>query len=112
MSNKGKLILSVTGVVISIVLIIISAFLTENALISSTLASIFTAVSVVLVIVAVFFAAKIDYETGVYECRNCGHIFTPTFKAYIWGSHTLTTRYLKCPKCEEKTWCKRKLKGE
>ena len=66
-----------------------------------------TAVSMVLVLIAIFYAAKVDYETGVYECRKCGHTFKPTFKSYILGVHTLTTRHLKCPKCEEKSWCRR-----
>ena len=109
MKNKGKIILSVIGVVISTALLVISAILAENAVISSAFAIVFTTISVGLLFVAIFFAAKFDYETGVYECRKCGHTFKPTFKAYIWGAHTLTTRHLKCPKCEEKSWCRRKM---
>lgn len=107
MSNKAKTILSITGFVISTALLIVSTVLAENRIISPVLAIIFIAVSVLLVFSAVCFAAKVDYETGVYECRHCGHIFKPRFSAYIWGAHTLTTRHLKCPKCDEKSWCKR-----
>ena len=109
MSNKTRIILSVIGVVISIALLVISTILAEEAVISSALATVIITISVILVFVAIFFAAKVDYETGVYECRKCGHLFKPTFKAYLWGAHTLTTRHLKCPKCEEKSWCKRKM---
>ncbi len=109
MNNKRKIILSVIGVVISITLLGISAILTEEELINPAIAITLTAVSTVLVLIAVFYAAKVDYETGVYECRKCGHTFKPTFKAYILGVHTLTTRHLKCPKCEEKSWCRRKM---
>ena len=108
MSNKGKIIIASFGVVISIAVLSVSAVLAENAVISPALAVILTTVSVILTFVAIFFAAKVDYETGVYECRKCGHTFKPTFKAYILGAHSLTTRCLKCPKCEEKSWCKRK----
>ena len=108
MSQKTRIILSVIGVVISMALLVISAVLAEEAVISPVLATVLTTTSAVLVFVAVSFAAKADYETGVYECRQCGNVFKPTFKAYLWGAHTLTTRYLKCPKCEEKSWCKRK----
>ena len=108
MKNKVKIILSVIGVVVSVVLLIISTILTEEALISPALATVIVTISVILVFVAIFFAAKVDYETGVYECRRCGNVFKPTFKAYFWGAHTLTTRHLKCPKCEEKSWCRRK----
>lgn len=108
MKNKVKIILSVIGMAIATALLIISAFLAEEAVVSPVLAVVLMAVSVILLLGAIFFAAKVDYETGVFECRKCGNTFKPTFKAYIWGVHTLTTRHLKCPKCEEKSWCKRK----
>ena len=109
MSNKGKIIISVIGVVISTALLGISAILAEEEIINTAMAITLTAVSTVLVLIAVFYAAKVEHETGVYECRKCGHAFKPTFKAYILGVHTLTTRHLKCPKCEEKSWCRRKI---
>ena len=109
MSNKRKIILSVIGVVISITLLVISSILAEEEIITPAIAITLAAVSVVLVLIAIFYASKVDYETGVYECRKCGHTFKPTFKAYIWGAHTLTTRHLKCPKCEGKSWCRRKM---
>ena len=109
MSNRIKIILSVIGVVISTALLVISAILAEEAVISPVFATVLITISVILVFAAIFLAAKVDYETGVYECRKCGHTFKPTFKAYIWGAHSLTTRNLKCPKCEEKSWCRRKM---
>ena len=109
MSNKRKIILSIIGVVISITLLAISSILAEEEIINTSIAITLTAVSTVLVLISVFYAAKVEHETGVYECRKCGHTFKPTFKAYIWGAHTLTTRHLKCPKCEEKSWCRRKM---
>jgi len=108
MKNKGKIILSIIGVVLSVALLVVSTILAEEKIINPVTAIVLIAVSVILVLVAIFYAAKVDYETGVYECRKCGHTFKPTFKAYIWGAHTLTTRHLKCPKCEEKSWCTRK----
>ena len=109
MNNKRKIILSVIGVVISIALLAISSILAEEEIITPAIAITLTAVSAVLVLIAIFYAAKVDFETGVYECRKCGHTFKPTFKAYVWAAHTLTTRHLKCPKCEETTWCRRKM---
>ena len=109
MSNKRKITISVIGVVISITLLAISSILAEKKIINPAIAITLTLVSTVLVLIAVFYAAKVDYETGVYECRKCGYTFKPTFKAYVFGMHTLTTRRLKCPKCEEKIWCRRKM---
>ena len=111
MSNRGKITLSVIGVVISLSLLVISTILAEEALISPALATALVVISAIMVFVSILFAAKVDYETGVYECRKCGYTFKPTFKSYIWGVHTLTTRHLKCPKCEEKSFCRRKMKN-
>ena len=108
MKNKGKIILSIVGVVLSIALLVISTILAEEKIINPMTAVILIAVSVALVWIAISYAAKVDYETGVYKCRKCGHTFKPTFKAYILGVHTLTTRHLKCPECNEKSWCTRK----
>ena len=110
MQNKGKITVSVIGVVLSIALLVISTVLAEEKIINTASAIALIAVSVVLVWIAISYAAKVDYETGIYECRKCGHTFKPTFKAYIWGAHTLTTRHLKCPECNEKSWCRRKSK--
>ncbi len=108
MKNKGKIILSIIGIVLSVSLLVVSTILAEEKIINPVTAAVLIAVSVILVWIAIFYAAKIDYETGVYVCRKCGHTFKPTFKAYILGMHTLTTRHLKCPECNEKSWCTRK----
>ena len=108
MSNKFRIILSVIGVVISTALLVVSTILAEEEVISHVFATMLVIISVILVFVAISFAAKVDYETGVYECRKCGNVFKPTFKSYLCGAHSLTTRHLKCPKCQEKSWCKRK----
>ena len=108
MKNKGNIILSVIGVVLSIALLVVSTILAEEKIINTATAVVLIAVSVVLVWIAISYAAKVDYGTGVYVCRKCGHTFKPTFKAYILGMHTLTTRHLTCPKCNEKSWSTRK----
>ena len=66
MSNKARIILSVIGVVFSIGLLVISTVLAEEAVISPALAVLLIIVSAILVFAAIFFAAKVDYETGVY----------------------------------------------
>ncbi|MBQ7120244.1 MAG: hypothetical protein IJO09_08525 [Oscillospiraceae bacterium] len=114
MSKKSKIILSIIGVVASVAFLVITAILAEEAMISASLAVVLTVIAIILIFIAISFAAKVDYETGVYECRNCGYTFKPTFKAYFFGMHTITTRRLKCLECGKSTWCKRRSveKGE
>ena len=109
MNSKWKLALTVVGVIISIILLSVSAFLAENGRVNNATAIALIIFSLCILFVAIFFAAKVDYETGEYECRKCGHAFKPTFGAYIMGAHTLTARRLRCPKCDGVSWCKRKI---
>ena len=104
----SKIVLSVVGVVSSITLLVISVLLAEANIINTVTATILITISAVLVLIGIFYAAKIDYKTSVYQCRKCNHIFKPSYDAYLFGAHTLTTRYLYCPECGEKSWCIRK----
>ena len=48
--------------------------------------------------------------TKFYKCKNCGYEIVPTYSEALWAMHRGTTRYLKCPNCEKRTWCKKVLK--
>ena len=50
---------------------------------------------------------KIEIDAGYYECKNCRHRFVPTFKQALNSPHIATTRYMKCPKCNKRTWAKK-----
>lgn len=53
-----------------------------------------------------------DRKIGYFKCRNCNELFTPTFMQYNMGMHLLSTRYLKCPHCKTRTWCKKVMTKE
>lgn len=54
-------------------------------------------------------AASLEMKSGTFECRHCKARFVPTAAAYIAGPHSITTRYLKCPECGKKSFCKKRL---
>ena len=54
-----------------------------------------------------FYALKLEVSVGVYKCKNCGHEIVPTYKEALNAMHMGFTRYLKCPKCNKRTWCKK-----
>lgn len=107
MKNLSKILLSVCILLISLVLIMISVSVFIFLPISWSI--LLVVLSSVTFIIALIAAMLIDYSAGDYECKKCGQRFKPTFRAYVWGAHTLTKRYLKCPHCKEKSFCKRKL---
>ncbi len=67
------------------------------------------AIGLIVMIGGLSVAAALEMEAGTFECRHCKHRFVPTVGAYIAGPHSLTTRYLKCPECGKKSYCKRRL---
>ena len=57
-----------------------------------------------------FYALKLEVSVGAYKCKNCGCEIVPTYSEALNAMHMGFTRYLKCPKCNKRTWCKKVLK--
>jgi transcriptional regulator with XRE-family HTH domain/DNA-directed RNA polymerase subunit RPC12/RpoP len=72
---------------------------------------------VILAVVVVFlipclYALKLEVSVGAYKCKNCGYEIVPTYKEALGAMHRGTTRYLKCPKCNKRTWCKKVIRKD
>ena len=50
-------------------------------------------------------AIKIEQTAGYYECDKCHYKYVPEYSS--WAMHMGRTRYMKCPKCNEKSWQKK-----
>ena len=64
----------------------------------------------VVFLIPCFYALKLEVSVGAYKCKNCGYEIVPTYKQALNAMHRGTTRYLKCPNCNQRTWCKKVLK--
>lgn len=64
----------------------------------------------VIFLIPCFYALKLEVSVGAYKCKNCGNEIVPTYKEALNAMHKGTTRYLKCPKCNKRTWCKKVIK--
>ena len=64
----------------------------------------------ILFLMPCFYALKLEVSVGAYKCKNCGHEIVPTYKEVMMAMHRGFTRYLLCPKCNKRTWCKKVLK--
>ena len=62
-----------------------------------------------VLIIGISFALKIETETGYYECQKCHHKYVPKYSKVYFAMHIGTKRYMKCPKCNERTWQKKVL---
>lgn len=63
-------------------------------------------------VVGFCFAVRIEQIAGYYECKECGYRYVPTYKAVNLAMHMGRTRYMRCPKCNKKSWQKKKLSKE
>ena len=64
----------------------------------------------VVFLIPCFYALKLEISVGAYKCKDCGHEIMPTYTEALMAMHKGTTRYLKCPKCNKRTWCKKVIK--
>ncbi len=60
-------------------------------------------------LVALPFLIKIEQTAGYYHCQKCGHKHIPSFKSVFFAMHVGRTRYMRCPKCGQRSWQKKKL---
>ena len=104
MNNKFRNLLIIFITLISLFPIIASILLAEFLPIDGSVVLI--VLSVIIFLLGLSVGIGIDYSLCTYKCKKCGHTFNPAFRSYFWSAHTVTTRYLKCPECNEKSWCK------
>ena len=81
-----------------LILIFVTSFLAENNI-----------AKIVLFILGVSVALKIETETGYYECQKCHYKYVPKYSQVYFAMHSGTTRYMKCPKCNKKSWQRKTL---
>ena len=58
-------------------------------------------------IIMVPFAIRIEQVAGYYECNKCHYKYIPTYSSVLWAMHINRTRYMKCPKCNQRSWQKK-----
>ncbi len=63
-------------------------------------------------LVGIGFALRIEQTAGYYECRKCHHKYVPSYQSVLWAMHAGRTRYMKCPKCQKKSWQKKVVKRD
>lgn len=63
-------------------------------------------------VIIVPFAIMIEQKAGYYECQKCHHKYIPTYSSVLCAMHINRTRYMKCPKCNQRSWQKKVITKE
>ena len=112
--NKQKILLTtIIGVISTITfvtLLLVVCFYTDVITLPIKIVLMLIALSVFGV--GLYVAMWGDRKIGYFKCRNCNELFTPTFMQYNMGMHLLSIRYLKCPHCKTRTWCRKVMTKE
>lgn len=95
--------LSIPAVASSLVLFFIASFLDLDIWLRICL----IAIGVAVVVASAFVAIGIEQKAGYYVCQECQHGYVPTYWQVNLAPHVGRTRYMKCPKCGERSWQKK-----
>ena len=58
-------------------------------------------------LVSTLICFRIEQKAGYYECQECHHRYVPTFLQSSIAPHRGRTKYMKCPNCGKKSYCKK-----
>ena len=112
--NKQKLLLTTMIGVIStitfVTLLLVVCFYSD--VITLPIKMVLMVIAISVFGVGLYVAMWGDRKIGYFKCRNCNELFTPTFMQYTMGMHIASTRYLKCPHCKTRTWCRKVMTKE
>ena len=86
-----------------LIMIFVSLFAIENIILKIAL----MVVGMLIFIIGVGFAIKIEKDAGYYECQHCHNRYVPDYNSVLFSIHYGRIRYMKCPKCSKKTWNKK-----
>ncbi len=107
--NKRIFIAENVIAIILIIQLLVMAFVVSFLEMEDNIRNIMLLIVTIPLFIIIFALCIIEVHSGYFECRHCHERFVPTEKEFIMGRHTLTTRYLKCPKCGKKSNCKKRL---
>lgn len=100
-----EIVIGVLSSFILFVLVFVASFIEMKSWIRILLISF----GFITFIIGLYNALKIEQTAGYYECAKCHHKYVPTYKSVFLAIHSGRTRYMKCPKCNEKSWNKKVL---
>lgn len=106
--NKQKLIASFI-IAISVSIILAMSVFLANIVEELYIKILLLVFSLAFLVLGVAYACILDLQVGFFECPHCHHRYTPTLRAYVFGTHTIKKRHMKCPKCGKWGWHKHEI---
>ena len=106
-SDKRLLTMEIVIGVLSCLMLFVLIFVASLVEMADWLRILLIIIGFIAFLIAMFFAIKIEQTAGYYECAKCHHKYIPTYSSVLWAMHIGRTRYMKCPKCNQRSWQKK-----
>ena len=103
---KIEYVIGFTASIIFLVLIFVASYIEMSTIVRIVL----IVLGSIMFVFGVSNAIKIEQTAGYHECQKCHHKYIPSYSSVLWSMHFVRTRYMKCPKCLEKSWNKKIIK--
>ena len=71
-----------------------------------------TIAGLIPLLIATPFMIRIEQTAGYYKCSKCGHKYVPKYSSVFISMHLGRTRYMRCPKCNKRSWNKKVLERD
>ena len=109
-SDKLLLTIEIVLGVLSVVFLFSAIFIAGFAKIPLWAKIVVAIIGCAISLTGLHFCMIIEAKAGYYECQHCHYKHIPSLKQMYWSQHYGRTRYIKCPKCEKRSWQKKVLK--
>ena len=97
----------VVGIPVALLLVVASAISGQGM--AEWVRVVLCLLALLLVVTAAAFGLLIEQKAGYYECGKCAHRYVPTYGQVLWAPHMGRTRKMRCPRCGQKSWNKKKI---
>ncbi len=111
-ADKRLLKLEIVLGIIAILPLVAAAVITSIVPMEEWKGGLLVGLSLLPLLIATPFTLKIEQKAGYYECQKCGHRYVPQYSSVFWAMHMGRTRYMKCPKCQQRSWQKKVISKE
>lgn len=111
-ADKRLLKLEIVMGIIAVLPLIVAVVIASIVPMEEWKGGLLVALSLLPLLIATPFALKIEQKAGCYQCQKCGHRHIPKYSSVFWAIHINRTRFMRCPKCNEKSWQKKVLSKE
>lgn len=108
-ANKKQFTLTLLlgGVSLAAFLTLLIVVCVYTDVIPLTVKLILLAIACVIFTVGVTAVMEGQRKIGYYQCEKCGETFVPGFKTHLLGFNMVSRRFMKCPCCQKRAWCRK-----